>query len=435
MNSPGTIVITSAGTLGDHLPYIALGQRLAQRGHRVRMAVNSAMHPNVRAAGLQALDCGHALDEVRASASAADWDDLHDDPRSTAQWLQQMHAFLAKTLPLALDDLLRACEGADLLVCGLQQQALAPLVSQRLGLHWVAASVMPAAHCSDQGWQVGRKTLLLPEIGRLASAVLETLNAGQAVAADHGRLGALLGVSPQLCRPSAGHAHYEATGFWFELTTGPGAAPEAMPDGLRQFLRAHPAPLVLSFSSQPLLDAPGVLALHAKAARQLGRGLVVQRGWAGFCEQMLPAELMSDAVCFTGFIAQDELFAQSGAVLHHGGIGTLARALRNACPMVVEPHGNDQFFNARLVLAQGLGAAVHPKKISPDALAQLLAQRVLTPECRARAQTLGAALRQEDGTGLAAERIEAWLDATPRHGDSAGRPCHPWLPDRQVNRH
>lgn len=414
MNPPGTIVITSAGTLGDHLPYIALGQRLARRGHRVRMAVNSAMHAHVRAAGLQARDCGRALGEARARAGASDWDDLHPDPRSSSQWLQQMHAYFAQELPLCLADLLRACEGADLLVCGLQQQALAPLVSRRLDLPWVAASVMPAAHCTDQGWQLGRKSRLMPHIHRLAGEVLATLAGGRPVAPDHGRIGALLGASPQLCQPTAAHAHYEPTGFWFGPVGDPAAPAEAgLSPALQSFLQAHPAPLVLSFSSQPLLDAPGVLALHARAARQLGRGLVVQRGWAGFCEDMLPLGLRSQAVLFTDFIPQDALFAQAGAVLHHGGIGTLARALLHGCPMLVEPYGNDQFFNAQRVLALGVGAAAHPKKISPDALAQLLAQRVMTSECRARAQALGTLLRQEDGTGRAAERIEAWLADVP----------------------
>ena len=412
MSPSGTIVITSAGTLGDHLPYIALGQRLARRGHRVRMAVNSAMHAHVRAAGLQALDCGHALDEERARAGALDWDDLHPDPRPLAEWLAQMQAYFARELPLCLADLLRACEGADLLVCGLQQQALAPLVSRRLGLPWVAASVMPAAHCAEQGWQLGRKSRLAPHIHRLLGEVLATLEPGQPAAPDHGRIGALLGASAQLCRPAPAHAHYEPTGFWFGQVGDPAAPAESqLSPALQTFLQAHPAPLVLSLSSQPLLDAPGVLALHAQAARQLGRALVVQRGWAGFCEDMLPAELRGEAVLFTEFIPQDALFAQAGAVLHHGGIGTLARALLHGCPMLVEPYGNDQFFNAQRVLALGVGAAAHPKKISADALAQLLALRVLTPECRARAQALGAALQQEDGTGQAAGRIEAWLAA------------------------
>jgi len=49
------IVIYTSGTLGDHLPFIALGRALADRGHGVRLAINQAMHAYARRAGLDAV--------------------------------------------------------------------------------------------------------------------------------------------------------------------------------------------------------------------------------------------------------------------------------------------------------------------------------------------------------------------------------------------
>ncbi len=48
--------------------------------------------------------------------------------------------------------------------------------------------------------------------------------------------------------------------------------------------------------------------------------------------------------------------------------------------MLVEPYGNGQFFNAKRVVTLNLGAAVHPKKITPDGLAKILETKVLTNE-------------------------------------------------------
>jgi UDP:flavonoid glycosyltransferase YjiC (YdhE family) len=39
------IVITSAGTLGDYLPFIYLGKKLHARGHSVCLAFNPTMIP------------------------------------------------------------------------------------------------------------------------------------------------------------------------------------------------------------------------------------------------------------------------------------------------------------------------------------------------------------------------------------------------------
>ena len=53
---------------------------------------------------------------------------------------------------------------------------------------------------------------------------------------------------------------------------------------------------------------------------------------------------------FRGFLPPDWTFSQAACVINHGGAGTIARALRNARPVLIEPWGNDQFFNALMVV-------------------------------------------------------------------------------------
>jgi UDP:flavonoid glycosyltransferase YjiC (YdhE family) len=148
-----------------------------------------------------------------------------------------------------------------------------------------------------------------------------------------------------------------------------------------------------------------VLELHVQAATKLGRGLLVHRGWANFNESMLSDRCDGNSVMFVDFIPQDWLFSQAGAVIHHGGIGTIARALKNDCPMLVEPYGNDQFFNAKRVVGLKVGVAVHPKKITPDGLAKILETKVLTDECKKNTQDLGAKIRAENGLKTACDLI------------------------------
>ncbi len=412
------IVITCTGTLGDHLPYIALGCELKRRRHTVRIACNPAMLVHVQQAGLAALACGPPLDDTLARAAVHDFDDWQTDVQPLAQQLQQFKTTCQQRLPWVWSDLLAACRGADLLVCGVQQSTVGALVAQRLGMAWVDASVIPALHAPMAHLHLGKKSRWLPYLPKLIEDCLQAtgLLPNQAPPQPIGRL---LAASARFCQPS-GEADRFPTGFWFydpvpdvsDVHAG-GAATSAYSTDWRTFVLRHPAPLVLSFSSQPLVDAQAVLAVHAGAAHRLGKGLVVQRGWADFQPAMLAPEL-SAAVCFTGFIAQDELFAQASAVLHHGGIGTVARALRQGCPMVVEPHGNDQFYNAQRVVALGVGAAVHPHKISVEGLARTLAEQVLTEHCRHQASAWRDHLQAEDGTACAADLIDIWLTDQPR---------------------
>ena len=403
------IVITSAGTLGDHLPYLALGQELQRRGHAVRMAFNAGMCGYARAAGLEVQECGPpGLDEFKARVAAADFDELHPDPRSPQDIAHLFRTVLRKRIATTWPDLLAACADADMLVCADQQQLLGPRVSARLKLPWVDASVMPALHAPHRPSSMGRKEGLsgILEVVTHECLVLE----GLATTAPAPPVGRLLAASEAFCEPGVGPDRH-LTGFWLYQAD---PAQQAVNQGLQRFLRDYPEPLVLSYSSNPLLQPAAELGVYAQAAGLLGKGLVVQSGWAGFHRDMLPPSVARDAVFMTGFIPQDALFAQASAVMHHGGIGTLARALRQGCPMVVAPHSNDQFYNARRVVELGVGAAIHPLKISPQGLAQVLTERVLSAETRQRASALAGRIRSEDGPAAAAGWLETWLtQSTP----------------------
>src|SRR5215467_8844963 len=58
------LVLSSTGTWGDFLPFIALGRRLRARGHHVRLAVNPTVVRTALEAGLDAVPCGRSYGEA-----------------------------------------------------------------------------------------------------------------------------------------------------------------------------------------------------------------------------------------------------------------------------------------------------------------------------------------------------------------------------------
>jgi len=400
-----TLVIVTQGTLGDHLPYFELGKALSQRGHQVRMALNPAMLALATQAGLTAVACGVPLGEVEARHGAADWQHLDADHISAQ--LPHWQAFYRHDMPLAFAQLLAACAGADLLLCGYQRHSLGSLIRQKTGLPWLATSVMPALHCAAAINPFASHPATAQVLGQTLDEIAVSLGL-QARWDNPARTGrALLAASPHFAQVNAANAGYQQTGFWFYAD--PHWQTWQADTALHGFLQRFPEPLVLSFSSLPLQDARTVLTLHVRAAAKLGRGLVVQRGWADFNATLLPDDCPTDAVFFADFIPHDWLFARASAVIHHGGIGTLARAVRNGCPMLVEPYGNDQFFNAKQVLVHQIGAVAHPQRLTLDGLVRLLTQKVLTADCRRHTQALGDKIRAENGLATACQLIEAWL--------------------------
>ncbi|MCX5794002.1 MAG: hypothetical protein NTY77_00720 [Elusimicrobia bacterium] len=151
-----------------------------------------------------------------------------------------------------------------------------------------------------------------------------------------------------------------------------------------------------------------MLRIHARTALLLSRRLVVLSGWAGFQKEDVPRECR-EHVHVAGELPHEWLFARSAAVIHHGGIGTLAQAVRCGKPMLIEPYGNDQFFNAGRAVKLGIGAEAQPRGMTPEALAELLENKVLSPEACRRVRALAEDLSRDPGVEHAADLVMARL--------------------------
>src|SRR5205085_10377103 len=118
------------------------------------------------------------------------------------------------------------------------------------------------------------------------------------------------------------------------------------------------------------------------ACRQLGvRGLLLTT-YARQLPQPLPPSVQHCA-----FAPFGELFPRCAAVVHHGGIGTVARALAAGTPQLIVPHAYDQMDNAARVRRLGAGIGLAPRHATGPGLARALAD-LLTPAARARCPAL-----------------------------------------------
>jgi sterol 3beta-glucosyltransferase len=108
-----------------------------------------------------------------------------------------------------------------------------------------------------------------------------------------------------------------------------------------------------------------------------------------------------------GDIWHDWLFPRMETVVHHGGAGTTAAALRAGTPSVIVPWTTDQPFWARRVEAAGLGIAVRRDKVSVDALADAIADAIERASGRRpAAEAMALEIAKENGVGGAIEILE-----------------------------
>ncbi len=155
----------------------------------------------------------------------------------------------------------------------------------------------------------------------------------------------------------------------------------ALDPALLEFCRAGQRPIAFTLGTGNV-HAPDFFHAAAEACRLVDRrGIFLTQ----FPEQLPHPPPPHVRHCsFAPFL---HLFPQCAAVVHHGGIGTTAKALAAGTPQLILPLAFDQMDNARRVRELGVGDSLQAKRRSAEHLAQALTG-VLKPEMQSRCQAL-----------------------------------------------
>ncbi len=162
--------------------------------------------------------------------------------------------------------------------------------------------------------------------------------------------------------------------------------PFSEPGELPSWVREHREPLVYltlgtAFGDADVLHAAiaGLAALDAKVLVATGPSLAVD-------------ELgdVPDNVVVRSWLPQADLLPHVDLVVHHGGAGTTMGTFSAGVPQLVLPQGADQFSNAEMVTAAGLGDQVLAAEMTAEVIA-VKARRLVTDEA-----VLGAAKAMAD---------------------------------------
>lgn len=131
----------------------------------------------------------------------------------------------------------------------------------------------------------------------------------------------------------------------------------------------------LASGDKPLVFTPGTGNLHAEAFFSCALAAVTKLGRrAIFLTQdqtQIPANLPAN-VLWQPYVPLSGLLPHSAVLVHHGGIGTTAEALRAGTPQVVVPFGWDQFDNGARVSSLGAGLVIPSKKLQARNLARAI---------------------------------------------------------------
>lgn len=417
------IVIATYGSLGDLHPAIAVALELRQRGHDVIVASSENYREKIGTLGLTF----HALRPDLLAEGGHVIAEIMDGPSGTRRLMQErmfpavraMHEDLAAILP-----------GVDLLVAS-ELVFAAPLLAATTGVRWVPYFLAPVTLFSSVDPPVlpmPPGLHWLPRVGPRAFRFVKWA----ARRVSHSWWRPLRELRRDCGLPPGGHPFFEGkfspglnlalfspvlqppqpdwpaglqqTGFCFyDEAAGNSAAAAALPAEVEAFLQAGPPPIVFTLGSAAVYVAGQFYAESARAAQQLGRRALLLLGGNS------PPPALPPSVLAWDYLPYRAIFPRAAAVVHQGGVGTTAQALRAGRPMVVVPFAHDQFDNAARVTRLGVGRTLPRGRYRAASIASVLAGLLADVEAIPKASRIAAQIAGESGTATACDALEREL--------------------------
>ena len=188
----------------------------------------------------------------------------------------------------------------------------------------------------------------------------------------------------------------------FPLYSEEGVTP--MPEALQAFLEEGPPPIVFTPGSANIFGAK-FFAEGAEACRRLKqRGVFLTR----FPEQ-IPGDL-PEGVRHFDYAPFRELLPRSAMLVHHGGIGSMSQAMAAGIPQLIMPMAFDQLDNADRVRKLGLGGYLVPNQFQADRLVTRMGGLLNDSEVKRCCREAAERIASVDALSVACDVIESTLN-------------------------
>ena len=412
----GRVVLATLGSLGDLHPMMALGRGLRERGHTVVIATHEEYRSKIEALGLEF----HA---IRPASPGL------DDPEQMAKVMEARkgtETVLKHVFSIAREtyaDLTQAAQGADFILAG-EVVYVAGTVAEQLGIRWGFCALAPASIVSAYDMPVfsGVEVLatLRPFGATVNQALVELIKLmTRDWSAPLNQLRQELGLqpiddliirgkfsphlvlalfSPLLAQPQPDWpTHSVVTGSAF-YDGSKSIAPE-----LQQFLEAGEPPIVFTLGSAAVADPGNFFTESIAAVQQLSRRAVLLIG------KNSPPQHLPETIAAFDYAPFSQLFPVARAIVHQGGVGTTAQALRSGHPTLIMPYSHDQPDNAARVERLGTSRTISRDHYTAPRVVKEL-RKLLSPQYAARAAEVGCIVQAEDGIRVACDAIDHQLD-------------------------
>jgi rhamnosyltransferase subunit B len=346
-------------------PFIALGSALEARGHRATLITNPVFQPLIEAQGLGFLPVGSVQQALQVIGNPDVWH------------LLKGFKIIAEAVVPAIGEIYRLIEkhaDSNTVVAYSTLAFGARIAQEKLGVPSASVHLQPSVIRSfaDQGMlgnvRLGGSTPIW--LKHVLFGLVDALLLDRNLKRPLNEFRATLGLEPV---EHVMHRWMHSPQLVIALFPKWFAAPQtdwpanthavgfAMFDAGGESLPLAEAEEFLSAGSAPILITPGSAGSTMQdffkesvaAAQILGvRAMLV----TNFPEQV-PRQLPPDIRVF-GYLPFSQILPRVALLVYHGGIGTLAQAIKAGIPQLVVPHGYDQYDSGWRIEQLRLGRSI-----------------------------------------------------------------------------
>jgi rhamnosyltransferase subunit B len=456
------IVITTIGSLGDLHPQIAIALELRKRGHNIVFAAQSGYQAKIEALGFE-------FHRLRPDSSAME--DPQEmarmmDLKTGSEYI--IRQWLMPNLRDTYTDLMTSAKDADLIIAG-EIVYPARLVAEKLRIPWATSLLQPIAFFSTYDPSViplfpflaklqglGHAFNLI--VNQLLKAITKSWTAPIHQFRKELKLPSLPGnllidnkcspylvlalFSSVLAQPQPDWPkHTIVTGFTFYDGDSPSAKADAprwrslslrrtesllhlalacrrhkqtlryrqrdpaeFPQALQEFLKMGEPPIVFTLGSAAVLTPGNFYQESMAAATQLKRRAILLIGG-----NTPPVNLPADIIA-VDYVPYSQIFPCACVIVHQGGIGTTAQALRAGVPTLIMPYSHDQPDNAARVERLGTSRTISRQQYTGSRVAKELQILLENSKYATKAVEIGHILQSENGVKVACDAIDRQLE-------------------------
>ncbi len=360
------IIIVAIGSEGDINPFISMGIRLQERDHDVHFLTNNYFYKSVQAAGLKCIAVGSADD----FNMMVDEIDLNSPSKIMMPVLNRLYF---PSMRIVYDTIKELYTSGETIVIGITLAFGARIAQEKLGIPLITchlspvsfrSSIRPARH--DGLWMPD----WMPKFYKDGVWRLIDLVADKIMAPPINEMRDKLDLPPvKNIMKDWIHSPDKVIGLfpdWFakpqtdwpkntELTNfiffdEPGKNP-VQPE-LKKFIGAGEPPIIFT-AGTAIKNAAVFFKESIKVCEILNSRAVFLSRYKNHIPKNLP-----ESIIYCEYAPFNKLLPSSAALVHHGGIGTCAQALRAGIPQLLTPFGMDQHDNSSRLFELGVGNEV-----------------------------------------------------------------------------